>query len=96
VTETRNEYIAKAREKLEVLDSKIVALEAQVGAKAGEARREFRTKLSEIKQSRDRAERRLQELRLASKPAWEDVKQGVEKAWKSLETAVDRAKQEFH
>ena len=95
MTDERIEFIAKSREKLDLLNAKILDLEAKAYEKKGEAQRELKTKLNEIRQSRDKAEQRLQELRLASKPAWEDVKLGVEQAWKSVANAVDSASQRF-
>lgn len=95
MTDTRNEYLSKAKEDLDLLNARIVELEAKANEKTGEVRREFKAKLSGIRESRDQASRRLEELRLASKPAWEDVKQGVEKAWHSLSDAIDSASERF-
>ncbi len=44
---------------------------------------------------KSQVERRLDELRLASKPACEEVKQNVEKAWRSLSIAADKASDRF-
>lgn len=95
MTEERIEFIAQTRENLDRLNAKIIELESKANEKSGDARRELKAKLNEISESKDKAERRLQELRLASKPAWEDVKLGVEKAWKSVANAVDRASERF-
>lgn len=95
MSDTRSEYIDKAKEELDLINARIVKLEATVNEKTGEARREMKTMLGGIRESRERAERRLEELRLASKPAWENVKYGVEHAWKSLSDSVDRASERF-
>lgn len=91
----RGEYIAQMKEKLDLLNAKIVELEAKANEKKGDARREFKAKLSGIRESKDQAERRLAELRLASQPAWEDVKRGAEQAWKSIADAVEKANERF-
>ncbi|MGB5326330.1 MAG: hypothetical protein WBN40_13025 [Pseudomonadales bacterium] len=95
MSENKSEYISKAKENLALLDAKIVELEAKANKKTGEVRREFKAKISGLRESKNQAERRLDELRLASKPAWEDVKQGVEQAWHSLSDAVDNATERF-
>lgn len=95
MTDTRSEYIAKAKENLDLINAKLVELEARAEKKSGEVRREFKANLSGIRESRDQAVRRLEELRLASKPAWEDVRLGVEQAWNSLSNAVDNASERF-
>lgn len=92
---TRNEFIAKAKKNLDTIDARLVELEAKARHKKGEANREIKTSIDEIRKSKDRAERRLEELKLASKPAWDDVKKGVEQAWKSLSNAVDSASARF-
>jgi len=95
MTDTQSEYIAKAKENLDLLNAKLVELEARANEKTGDARRELKAKLSGIRESKDHAERRLEELRLASKPAWNDVKQGLEQARKSLSESIDRASERF-
>ena len=95
MTDTKSEYLAKAKENLNVINAKLVELDALAEKKTGDARRELKEKLSGIRESRDQAVRRLEDLKLASKPAWEDVKQGVEQAWTSLSNAVDNASKRF-
>lgn len=95
MTDTRSEFISKATENLDAINARIVELEARANKKTGEIRREFNAKLSGLRESNEQAKRRLVELRLASKPAWNDVKQGVEKAWHSLSDAVDDASERF-
>lgn len=91
----RGEYIAQAREKLDLLNARIVELEAKANEKTGEVRREFKAKLSGIREANSQAERRLDELRLASKPAWEDANRGAEQAWKSVADAVKKTSERF-
>ena len=95
MTSTRNEYIAKAKENLDLLNARILELEAKAKEKKGEARREMKAKLSWIRESKEQAQRQLQELKMASEPAWEDVKQGADQAYKSLSEAIERASKRF-
>ena len=95
MTDKRNEYMEKTKENLDVMNAKIAELEAIASKKTGEARRDLRERLDEISQSREKAEKRLAELREATKPAWDDVKHGFEDAWQSLSRAVDRATDRF-
>ena len=95
MTDDRNKYMEMTRENLDVMNAKIAELEAIAKKKTGEARRDLGERLDSIRESRKKAEGRLEELRRASKPAWDDVKHGFEDAWKSLSTAVDRATDRF-
>ena len=91
----RGEYIAQAREQLELLNARIIELEAKANEKAGDVRRELKAKLSGIRELKDQADGRLERLRLASQPAWEDAKRGAEQARKSVADAVEKAKERF-
>lgn len=95
MTDKRTEYMEKTKENLDVMNAKIAELEAIAGKKTGEARRDLRERLDNIKQSREKAETRLEELREAAKPAWDDMKHGFEDAWQSLSKAVDKATDRF-
>ena len=90
MTDKRNEYMERTKENLDVMNAKIAELEAIASKKTGEARRDLSERLDEIRQSREKAEKRLAELR-----AWDDVKHGFEDAWQSLSRAVDRATDRF-
>jgi hypothetical protein len=92
---TRNEFIAKTKKNLDLIDARLVELEARAEHKTGQARREIKSSIDGIRESKVRAERRLEELKLASQPAWNDVKKGVEQAWKSLSNAVETASARF-
>ena len=96
MTNTRKEYISKARKDFELINARIIEFEAKANEKTGEVRRELRAELNGIKESRARAKRRLAELRLASKPAWENAKQGVEQARHSVSDAIDSATKRLH
>ena len=95
MTDSRSEYIDKAKENLDLINAKIVELEAKANETGGEMKREMKSKLEGIREYKQKADRRLDELRVASKPAWEDVKQGAEEAWSSLSDAVERAGKRF-
>lgn len=96
MTDLRKEYISKAKKDLELINARISAFEAKASEKTGEVRQELKSELNGIRESRARAKRRLAELRLASKPAWDDAKKGVEQAWHSLSDAIDSATKRLH
>jgi hypothetical protein len=70
MTDTRSEYLARAKENLELVSARLVELEALADKKSGDAGRELKANLRGIRESRDQAARRLDDLRLASQPAW--------------------------
>ena len=96
MTNIRKEYISKAKKDLELINARIMEIESKASEETGEVRRELRTELNGIRESRAQAKRRFVVLRLASKPAWEDAKHGAEQAWHSLSDAIDRASARLH
>ncbi len=54
MTEERNEFIAQAQEKLDLLNAKIKGLEAKANEKTGDARRELKIKLKKFASRRTR------------------------------------------
>ena len=96
MTDSRTEFISKAKENLDLIDAKIVELEAKANEKKGDLRRELDETLASIRHRKDQAKLRLEELRLASKPAWNDVKQGIEQAQSSLSQALRSAAERLH
>lgn len=95
MNDAKNEYIEKTKEKLDLLEARLVELESSAKQKKGDVQQELKEKLDAIRASKLKMERRLVDMRLASKPAWEDVKQGAEEAWEKLAYAVDKAAERF-
>jgi recombinational DNA repair ATPase RecF len=95
MNDAKNEYIAKTKKNLDLLEARLVELETSVKQKRGAVQQELKEKLDAIRASKIKMERRLVDMRLASKPAWEDIKQGAEEAWDQLERAVDKAAERF-
>lgn len=91
MTDTKNEYISKAKEKLDLIDARIVDFDQKGNEKKGEVREEFEVMVKGIKESMSQMELRIEELHFASEPTWQDLKDGAEQAWISLSDAVKKA-----
>ncbi len=91
----REDYIERAKEKLDLLNADLAKLEARANSATGAVKREIRSELDDIRKSKEDAETRLQELRSASDSAWEDLKAGAEQAWRSLSRSVEIASARF-
>jgi uncharacterized coiled-coil DUF342 family protein len=92
---SREDYIEKAKNQLDALNNKLDKLEAQADRVSGNAKAEILQELDDLKASRARVEEKLHELRSAGDAAWDDVKIGLEMAWKSLSESVDTAARRF-
>ncbi|MDX1405749.1 MAG: hypothetical protein R3192_14480 [Woeseiaceae bacterium] len=91
MTQERTEFISKTKEKLDVLDAKIVEIEAKANRMSGQAQRELQDTIERLREAKKQADDRLRELRQAAKPAWQDMRQGVEQAWQTLSESVKSA-----
>ena len=76
------------REELDSLEEQVAKLKES----AGDEVREQVAALSELK---DTAAERLRKLEQAGDDAWDDVREGVDKGWSELKTAVAEAKSKF-
>lgn len=91
----RSEYVEKMKVKLDEWNADIDKLEAQAKSAEAELKIEYREQLEALKQQRDEAKAKLQKLESASDEAWEDIKTGVETAWRSMSSALDSAISRF-
>ncbi|MCR9262438.1 MAG: hypothetical protein NXH95_22215 [Pseudomonadaceae bacterium] len=92
---SREDYIEKAKNQLDALNNKLDKLEAKAERASGELKNEIHQELNDLRASRTQVEGKLHELRSAGDAAWDDVKIGLEMAWKSLSESVDSAAQRF-
>lgn len=92
---TREEYIQKLKSKLDEWDDDLATLETNAEKAEGELKREYSKQIEAIKERRQEAMRKLDELRSASEDAWEDLKEGMETSWEAMDEAVEEAVARF-
>jgi len=88
-------YEKKMEARLEQIDAEIDKLKAKAKAAEADAQLEYTRHLSDLRQRRDAAGAQLAQLRQAGDDALDDVRAGVENAWKELKDAVDQARSRF-
>jgi uncharacterized coiled-coil DUF342 family protein len=91
----REEYIDKLAAQLKEWSAKIDELESKARAATVDAKAEYEKQIVQIKNKRDEAAGKLQELRSASADAWDTLKAGAETAWVDLKGAITAAKERF-
>jgi uncharacterized membrane protein YccC len=77
------------------LEEKIAELEKAAEEARSEIEPDARELLEELRAKRDVARQKLNELERSSGPAWEDLRKGMERAWRELEDAFDKAASRF-
>lgn len=91
----REEYIRKTEAKLREWNAEIEKYEAKAKALQADVHAEYDRHIQELKKRRDETQAKLEELRLASDSAWQDVKKGLDNAWSALGDAFSSAANKF-
>jgi hypothetical protein len=85
----RDEFVRDFQKGLDVLDTKLKALEQRAAEATGDAKKELDEKVKVAKAKRDVAAKKLSELKEASHDRWEKVKDGVGNAFDDLKKAFE-------
>ncbi|NKI36615.1 hypothetical protein HFP89_15695 [Wenzhouxiangella sp. XN79A] len=92
---SRKEFIAELKDKLDEADERIDTLERKFEEASGDARQEYRKRLDELREQRERAGRKLQELRDAGDDSWQGIKDEAEQVGKALRNSFNYFKSHF-
>jgi len=92
---SREEYINKLATQLKEWSAKVDELESKAHVVKADVKIEYEKQIRQIKDKRDTAMQKLQELKGASTDAWDTLKAGAETAWTDLKNAVTAAKERF-
>jgi len=91
----REAYEQKLQAKLDERQAEIDKLKARAKGAEADARIEHQKEIDDLEAQRDEARQKLAELREAGDDAWEDVKDGAERAWNSLSESFVKARSRF-
>jgi hypothetical protein len=95
VSENKDEFVAATDRKLKELDQKIAELGDKVATLKDQAQAEGNKTLDALRETRAQLGTKLEELKVSSQDAWQNVKAGFESAMSELETAFANAKSKF-
>ena len=89
---TRKKYLAEMQIRLDRWNKDIDELEKKTQTVSSELKAEYRKQVESLKDKRDEVARKFKELQSASDSAWEELKDGMEQAWKFIDHAVSSTK----
>lgn len=92
---TKDEFVREMHSKLDQWNAEIDVLAAKARVAEAQARADYQRQLDELRNERDKARQKLEALEASSEGAWQDLKDGVEKAWDSVSQAVRSARSRF-
>jgi len=93
--EDKDAYIQKLHARLDEWNAEIDKLKAKADKAEAESRIEFQKQIENLRQRRQEAEKKVDEVRAAGEGAWEDLKSGVQLAWDAMEQAIKSARTRF-
>ncbi|BFN37546.1 hypothetical protein [Fidelibacter multiformis] len=86
----REVYIEKMAAKLKEWDAKIEKLEAKARNAQADVKKEYDEQIREMKTQREKVQNKIHKLRESGDDAWDELKAGLEKSWKTLGDTFDR------
>jgi chromosome segregation ATPase len=91
----RKEYIEKFAAQLKEWDADIQKLEAKLDKVEAELKTTYQYKIDELRKKKAEVDQQLADVTQASENAWEQLKDGFETSWKSMNDSLNRALSEF-
>jgi hypothetical protein len=88
----RDAYVKRMQAQLDEWNRELDGLEAKAKKADAEARAEYEKRLEDVRAKRDDALARMEEFKNASDDAFEEIRDGVEKAWSDLRKSLVRAR----
>lgn len=91
----KEELVNKLQAKLDEYDANIDGLKALADKAGADAKLEYYKQIESLREKKEAAKTKLDELKVAGDGAWEDLKEGVESAWNDLGEALKSAVSRF-
>ena len=91
----REEYVERLKRQIDEWNRLIDKWEKEGRSRSAEARQEAEERLSELREKRNEMRARLPEIQEAGERAFDELLDGINRAWKELSRAFERSKEEF-
>jgi hypothetical protein len=92
---SKEAYQKKLEAQLNEWDAKLKQLGATAKTATADARINYENQLEDLKRKRAAAHETLQELGKRGENAWEDMKDGMEKAWDEMSKSIENIAARF-
>jgi hypothetical protein len=93
--QTRDEFVAEAKERLAEMDRKIDEWESQSGSLSEDAKGKWNEEREVLRERRTQMQKELDKVKDASGDAWQEVKAGAKAAWNDLADAFRKSEERF-
>ncbi len=93
--EKRDAYVQKLKGKLDEWNTEIDKLQAKSEQIKADAKDKYQKHMDELMAHKKEVETKLAQVGKAGEGAWQDLKGGMDKAWKAMGESVQAAKTRF-
>ncbi|MBN1541132.1 hypothetical protein JW992_03230 [candidate division KSB1 bacterium] len=91
----RQAFIDKMTAKMKEWDAKIDKLEAKADSVKADARGAYNKQIKELHNKKAETQQKLKEIEQAGANAWQELQEGLEKSWTTLEDSLKNALSKF-
>src|SRR5690554_5316381 len=91
----RDEYAERLKQQIDEWNRLLDRWEQEAKSRSAEARQEAERRLHDLRRRRDDLRERLPEIQEAGEKAFDELLDGINRAWKELSRAFDRSRSDF-
>ena len=92
----KDAYEKKLEAQLKEWKTDIDKMKAKADKADAEAKLEYYKQIEDLRTKQEAAQKKLTELKASGESAWEDLKAGIDLAWKSLGESIKSARSRFN
>lgn len=92
---TKDAYIRMIEAKLEELDAEIRKLKARAKEESAQAELKLNEMIDQYRADRQDLEKKLEALQKSSGTAWNDMQEGIDRAFQELKASFEKASSRF-
>jgi hypothetical protein len=95
VAQSKDEFVAELRKRLDQLDTKIGELRSKAAEAAADAKPAIEKQITELSKKRDEYAKKVEEVQSSAGDAWKELRAGMDKAWGDLSKGISDAWEKF-
>lgn len=95
MSNTRDQYVAKMKSKLDQWNAEIDELQAKAKQAEGKASERLNDHLSDLRQKRDDVQARLKDLGDSSEKSWEQLREGIDRIGDEIGSTLKSTRDAF-
>ncbi len=91
----REDYLNQLKAQLDGWNAELDHMEAKARIAKADTRIEYEKQMADLRERRDEAKKKIDEIAASSEGAWEELKAGADDIWERFKQSLSRAKTQF-